>query len=107
MIVDMFRVGVFLGFLLTCSIGLSETLPLELFPHSDSTYSCFRIPALVTLKSGVLVVFAEGRRGSCNDFGHVDIVMRRSEDKGKSWTTQKVVASFQVLGIFRRVILFR
>ena len=85
MIVDMFRVGVFLGFLLTCSIGLSETLPLELFPHSDSTYSCFRIPALVTLKSGVLVAFSEGRRGSCRDFGHVDILMRRSEDKGKTW----------------------
>lgn len=84
----------FLCFLLVCSCGVAEESSLELFPASDSTYSCYRIPALVTLKSDVLVAFAEGRRGSCSDFGHVDILMRRSTDKGKTWAASKIVASY-------------
>lgn len=54
-------------------------------------YACYRIPSMVwvatrTSVRGLLLAFAEGRRGSCNDQGDVRIVVRRSEDGGTSWS---------------------
>lgn len=57
-----------------------------LFAAGDSGYACFRIPAIVSRDGKGLVAFCEGRRGGCSDFGDVDIVMRRSEDAGETWS---------------------
>ena len=50
------------------------------------SYTCFRIPTLLKTKSGDIIAFAEGRRGSCSDQGDVRIVSRRSNDGGKTWS---------------------
>jgi sialidase-1 len=57
-----------------------------LFSAGDPGYACFRIPAIVSRDGKGLVAFCEGRRGECSDFGDVDIVMRRSEDAGETWS---------------------
>ena len=50
------------------------------------SYTCFRIPTLLKTKTGDIIAFAEGRRGSCSDQGDVRIVSRRSNDGGKTWS---------------------
>jgi sialidase-1 len=64
----------------------------SLFTKGSGGYACFRIPAIVRTSAGTLLAFAEARRNSCNDFGDVRIVMRKSSDEGKSWGPLTTVA---------------
>jgi len=56
-----------------------------IFQQGQDGYACFRIPAIVKTTKGTLLAFAEGRRNSCSDTGNIDLVLRRSEDRGKTW----------------------
>ncbi|MFF0216020.1 exo-alpha-sialidase [Streptomyces vinaceus] len=62
------------------------------FAARSEGYYCFRIPSLVTTRSGALLAFAEGRVSTCSDIGHNDIVMKKSTDGGKTWGPLTVVA---------------
>lgn len=64
---------------------------VDALPARGEGYYCFRIPALVTTKSGDLLAFAEGRVATCSDVGHNDIVVKRSTDGGKTWGPLTVV----------------
>ncbi|WP_369217072.1 sialidase family protein [Streptomyces flavofungini] len=48
-------------------------------------YASFRIPAVVTTAPGTVLAFCEGRVGSREDFGDIDIVLKRSTDGGRTW----------------------
>ncbi len=61
------------------------------FKNGEEGYNCFRIPAIVTTNKGSLVAFAEARRKSCSDTGDIDLVVKRSEDQGKTWSDLQVV----------------
>lgn len=65
---------------------------IPLFENGKNNYACYRIPAIIKAPNGDLLAFAEGRVKSCNDFGDVDIVLRRSSDNGKNWTAEKIIA---------------
>lgn len=54
-------------------------------------YSTFRIPAIVRTKGNVLLAFAEARRDNGGDAGNIDLVVRRSEDGGRTWGEMIVV----------------
>lgn len=58
-------------------------------------FPCFRIPALIEgVAPRSLLAVAEGRRGSCGDFGGPhDLVLRRSADGGSTWGSLQVVVS--------------
>ena len=58
-----------------------------LFESGTEAYQCFRIPAIVTSTQGTLLAFAEGRKKGCSDTGDIDLVMKRSEDHGRTWST--------------------
>jgi len=55
-------------------------------------YSSLRIPALVISKKGTLLAFAAGRIESGSDWADMDLLLKRSEDKGKTWGDIQVVA---------------
>lgn len=59
--------------------------------EADDAYAAIRIPAIVQSKGGTLLAFAEGRVLD-NDHGENDIILRRSEDGGKTWSDTQVVA---------------
>lgn len=67
------------------------------FVSGSDGYKSFRIPAIVATPSGDLLAFAEGRVGGSGDFGDIDIVMKRSGDKGKTWSKLLVVATYNDL----------
>ncbi|MER6132240.1 sialidase family protein [Streptomyces sp. NPDC001815] len=52
----------------------------------------FRIPAVVATAEGTLLAFCEGRVGSRDDFGNIDIVLKRSTDGGLTWGPLQVAA---------------
>ncbi len=47
----------------------------------------YRIPSIITAKDGSLIVFCEARHESWRDKSHTDIVMKRSTDNGKTWSS--------------------
>lgn len=57
---------------------------------SDGSH-CQRIPSLVTAKEGTLLLACESRRVSWRDKSPTDVVLRRSTDGGKTWSTTQVL----------------
>lgn len=76
--------------LLIMQLGLfiqaQESLTTDIFQQGQDGYACFRIPAIVQSKAGTLLAFAEARKNSCSDTGNIDLVVKRSEDGGKTWS---------------------
>lgn len=64
-----------------------------LFEGGKGGYHSYRIPAIVTSRSGTLLAFAEGRKSSSKDYGNIDIVLRRSTDNGKTWSAIESIFS--------------
>lgn len=69
-----------------------KTVPV--FVSGTDGYKSFRIPAIISLKNGDLLAFCEGRVNGAGDYGNIDIVMKRSTDKGRTWSSLQVVAEF-------------
>jgi len=63
--------------------------PAELsyiYREGTNGYEVFRIPAIVKTTKGTLLAFAEARKEkSDGDSGNIDLVLKRSEDGGKTW----------------------
>lgn len=72
------------------SIGPSLT---DVFVSGVDGYACYRIPALLSLPNGTLLLYAEGRNGTCNDHGDVHLVLKSSHDGGASWGPLVLVRS--------------
>ncbi|MBD2756760.1 sialidase family protein [Spirosoma validum] len=64
------------------------------FRNGEGGYLCYRIPAIVKAPNGNLLAFVEGRRTDCGDFGDVDLVLRTSQDNGKTWGPIQLVVDF-------------
>ena len=52
--------------------------------NEQGVYS-YRIPALLMTKDGTLIAGADERVDHFNDYGNINMVIRRSEDGGKTW----------------------
>lgn len=65
----------------------------KVFVSGDEGYKSFRIPAIIRAPNGDLLAFCEGRLNGSSDFGNIKIVLKRSSDKGKTWSPLQVVAS--------------
>jgi len=71
---------------------LSPVKPINfLYECGKEGYFGFRIPAIVTSTKGTLLAFAEGRKNSLADTGDIDLVLKRSEDNGKTWSKLSVI----------------
>src|SRR5699024_6768104 len=56
------------------------------FEEESDGYQVFRIPAIVKSTDGKLLAFAEARKLRSNgDSGDIDMVVKISEDNGKTW----------------------
>lgn len=70
---------------------------LPIFTNGKNGYACYRIPAIIKAPNGELLAFAEGRVNGCNDFGNVDILLRKSNPDGITWKEISVVADNEKL----------
>ncbi|HNR15147.1 MAG TPA: sialidase family protein [Chitinophagaceae bacterium] len=72
-----------------------KTIPV--FTSGTEGHKSYRIPAIISLPNGEILAFAEGRVHGAGDFGDINIVMKRSTDKGKTWSALQYVAEFDTL----------
>ncbi|MEA1878040.1 MAG: sialidase family protein [Bacteroidota bacterium] len=63
---------------------------IVLFKKGTEGYACFRIPAIINTGKTILA-FAEGRKNGCSDTGNIDLVLKRSNDGGKTWSPLQVI----------------
>lgn len=70
----------------SCVAGPDPSSLTYIFANGTDGYSCYRIPAIVRTRKGTLLAFAEGRKKDCKDEGDIDLVLKRSEDNGKTWS---------------------
>ncbi|GAB7034908.1 sialidase family protein [Streptomyces sp. NPDC021749] len=72
--------------------ALFETTDLAVSGQGAHTY---RIPALATLRDGTLIAAYDRRMDSAADLpGDVDVMVRRSRDKGRTWSAPRAVVDY-------------
>lgn len=69
-------------------IALTQT---NVFVSGQGGYHTYRIPSLLVTARGTLLAFAEGRKGSSSDFGDIDLLLKRSTDRGQTWQAVQTV----------------
>ncbi len=65
---------------------------IPVFQNGNDGFLCYRIPAIVKAPNGELLAFCEARKHNCGDHGDVRIVLKRSNDNGKTWGKLEIVA---------------
>ncbi|MBN2316822.1 MAG: exo-alpha-sialidase [Sedimentisphaerales bacterium] len=68
--------------------GFTKTV---IYESGTLGYHTYRIPALIVTQRGTLLAFCEGRKSGRSDHGDIDLMLRRSNDSGKTWDQQKIV----------------
>ncbi len=69
----------------------TDTTHVNVFISGEEGYETYRIPAVLTTKTGTILAFAEGR-ASISDHAENDIVMKRSLDGGFTWSHLETIA---------------
>jgi sialidase-1 len=64
----------------------------EILHGGKDGYMTYRIPAVIISPGGDLLAFAEGRKDTIEDSGDIDVLLKRSSDRGKTWSAYKVIA---------------
>lgn len=76
-------------------VNVTPEAQVNVFDYKANTREGYRIPAIaVTGKSGAVVAFSDARyTPGASDIGNgrVDLVVSRSEDNGKTWSTPEVM----------------
>lgn len=63
----------------------------DVYSSGTDGYHTFRIPALVVTPRDALLAICEGRKDHGQDSGDIDIVVKRSEDCGQTWSDMQLV----------------
>ena len=77
--------------------GYAQYKTIPVFISGTEGHKSYRIPAIISLPNGELLAFAEGRVHGAGDFGDINIVMKRSIDKGQTWGALQYIAEFDTL----------
>jgi sialidase-1 len=64
-----------------------------LYSQGDAGYHTFKIPTMITADNGTILAFAEARMDNQEDWGKMDIVVRKSYDLGQTWEPLEVVVA--------------
>ncbi len=61
------------------------------FPIAPKNKPNYRIPSIIQAPNGDVLIITERRNDGPGDIGNHDIVMKRSRDKGKTWSTEQLI----------------
>jgi sialidase-1 len=73
------------------AVPLVRAGSIDLFRSGTEGYHTFRIPVLIASQRGTLLAFCEGRRDGIRDHGAIHLVLKRSQDGGRTWSPLQVV----------------
>jgi sialidase-1 len=88
---------IFFNLFILATLFLSAQESIPVFISGTENHKIYRIPAIIVLPDGQLLAFAEGRVNGSNDFGDIDIMMKRSSDNGKTWSPVTTVVDYDRL----------
>lgn len=77
--------------------ALAQVKDIPVFVSGTEGHKSYRIPAIIGLPNGSLLAFCEGRVHGSDDFGDINIVVKRSSDKGKTWSALQTVVDADTL----------
>lgn len=75
----------------TARADQTKTTKQEIFVPGVGGYKAYRIPALITTKNNTVLAFCEGRKTGRGDSGNIDLIVKRSADGGKTWSSGTVI----------------
>ena len=81
------------GDVVSIAFDANVTDPVSVFFQGEAGYYCIKIPDLLTTMKGTLIAFGEARKVSCADHTWIDLVYKRSEDGGLTWSPLEVLYS--------------
>lgn len=87
----------FFGLMNFILISFAQTKTVPVFVSGKEGHKSYRIPAIIGLPDGELLAFCEGRVNNAGDFGDINIVMKRSKDKGKTWGALQTIVDNEKL----------
>src|SRR5690606_35962131 len=70
---------------------------VPVFVSGTEGHKSYRIPAIVALSNGDLLAFCEGRVHGSADFGDINIVLKRSSNRGKTWSALQTIVDADTL----------
>ncbi len=82
-------------FSLFLRVAAQEKVPV--FVSGMEGHKSYRIPAIIAAPNGDLLAFCEGRVNDAGDFGDINIVLKHSGDKGKTWSHLQTVVDVDSL----------
>lgn len=86
------------GFLLVIvAYTLTIHAQVPIFVSDTEGHKSYRIPAIIQNNKGELLAFAEGRVNDSGDFGDINIVLKKSKDGGKTWSSLISVVDYKAL----------
>lgn len=84
--------------LLISNMAIYAQTPFSvIYTSGQEGHKIYRIPAIIQNGQGGLLAFAEGRVQGSNDFGDINIVLKRSADEGKTWSALTTLVDFHEL----------
>jgi len=84
-------------FILTGIISCKQRSAVQVFVSGTEGHKSYRIPAVIGLTDGTILAFAEGRVKGSDDFGDINIVLKRSGDNGKTWGEISTIVDYDSL----------
>lgn len=76
-------------------VPLAEPTKLDLFEAGKGGYGLYRIPGIVVTSKGTVLAYCEARKNASTDWGHIDVVLRRSTDGGRTWSPMKKLVELE------------
>ena len=67
----------------------------NVFEAETGGYAHYRVPAIAVSPSGTVMVVVEARASASGDWGHQDILMRRSTDGGRTWDDPRKIVQLE------------
>ena len=78
---------------LTATVASADLPSTSVFYPKLAGIACYRIPSILQTSNGILIAFAEARKGSCSDSAAYAIATRRSVDGGDTWGNVSFIGS--------------
>jgi sialidase-1 len=83
---------------ITAASATAEPTPpqkINLFEAGQNGYGLYRIPGIVVTSKGTILAYCEARKDARTDWGHIDVVLRRSTDGGQTWSPMKKIVELE------------
>lgn len=71
--------------------SLDASHQTDVYVSGEDGYHTYRIPSVIVTPKGTVLAFCEGRKKGGGDSGDIDLVLKRSEDGGRTFAKQQVV----------------